>query len=101
MIRPAIAADLPAIAGIYEEILSAEDARPASYTNWMRGKYPTLDTARGALEAGTLWTAEEDGEIYGAAILNGVQLPEYDAIPWQFPADRDREIGRASCRERV
>ena len=90
MIRPSIAADLPAIADIYEEILSAEDARPASYTNWMRGKYPTLDTARGALEAGTLWTAEEDGEIYGAAILNGVQLPEYDAIPWQFPADRDR-----------
>ena len=29
MIRPAIAADLPAIADIYEEILSAEDARPA------------------------------------------------------------------------
>ena len=33
MIRPSVAADLPAIADIYEEILAAEDARPASYTN--------------------------------------------------------------------
>ena len=113
MIRPSVAADLPAIADIYEEILAAEEARPASYTNWMRGKYPTLSTARGALEAGTLWTAEEHGEVYGAAILNGVQLPEYDAIPWQFPADRDqvavihtlvispRWAGRGKARETV
>ena len=87
MIRPSVSADLSAIADIYEEILAQEERRPASYTNWMRGKYPTLDTARRALEEGTLWTAEEDGAIYGAVILNGVQLPEYDAIPWQFPAD--------------
>lgn len=90
MIRPALSADLPAVAEIYEEILDLEDRRPASYTNWQRGKYPTLDTARGALEDGTLFVAEEDGQLYGAVILNGVQLPEYDEIPWQYPADRDQ-----------
>ena len=55
MIRLANPSDLDAIAEIYEEILAAEDARPASYTNWQRGKYPTRDTAEAALEAGTLW----------------------------------------------
>lgn len=90
MTRPATAADLPAIAQIYEEILDEEDRRPVSFTNWQRGKYPTEDTARSALEAGTLWVAEEDGTLYAAFILNGEQLPEYDSIPWQFQAGRDQ-----------
>ena len=55
MIRPARPDDLPAVAQIYEEILDQEDSRPVSYTNWVRGRYPTLDTARTALEAGTLY----------------------------------------------
>ena len=92
MIRPAQPQDLPAIAAIYEAILAQEDARPVSFTNWQRGKYPTLDTARAALEAGTLFTAEEDGEVYGCVNLNGEQLPEYADIPWQFAAGDD-EVG--------
>ena len=51
MIRLANPSDLDAIAEIYEEILAAEDARPVSYTNWQRGKYPTRDTAEAALAA--------------------------------------------------
>ena len=92
MIRLANPSDLDAIAEIYEEILAAEDARPVSYTNWQRGKYPTRDTAEAALEAGTLWVGEEDGAVYGCVNLNGEQLPEYDAIPWSVPA-RPSEVG--------
>ena len=92
MIRPAQVQDLPAIAAIYEAILDQEDARGSSFTNWQRGKYPTLDTARAALEAGTLFTAEENGTVYGCVNLNGEQLPEYAAIPWQYAAD-DRAVG--------
>ena len=44
MIRPATAADLPHIEAIYNAIHDAEEAGPV-YTNWQRGKYPTLDTA--------------------------------------------------------
>lgn len=90
MIRPACSADLSAVAQIYEEILDQEDQRPVSYTNWQRGKYPTLDTARAALEAGTLFVGEENGTIFAAVNLNGIQLPEYDRIPWQFEADREQ-----------
>ncbi len=92
MIRLANPSDLDAIAEIYEEILAAEDARPVSYTNWQRGKYPTRDTAEAALEAGTLWVGEEDGAVYGCVNLNGEQLPEYDAIPWSIPAAPE-EVG--------
>lgn len=90
MIRPAVSDDLAAVAKIYEEILDEEDNRPASYTNWQRGKYPTIDTARGALERGELFVAEEDGDLYAAVILNGTQLPEYDNIPWSFSARPDQ-----------
>ena len=90
MIRPACPSDLVAIAAIYDEILTQEEQRPQSYTNWQRGKYPTIDTARKALAAGCLWVAEEAGDLYGAFLLNGEQLPEYDNIPWQFEADRDQ-----------
>lgn len=90
MIRPAAVSDLEAIGVIYEEILAEEDKRPASFTNWQRGKYPTVEHARRAMEAGELWVGEEKGEVYAALILNGTQLPEYDNIPWQFAAEADR-----------
>lgn len=90
MIRPARPDDLPAVAQIYEEILDQEDARPVSYTNWVRGRYPTLDTARTALEAGTLYVGEDGDGIFAGVNVNGIQLPEYDLIPWQFEAARDQ-----------
>lgn len=88
-IRPAVAADLDGITAIYDAILDREEAGPA-YTNWQRGKYPTVDTARQALEAGTLYVGEEDVFLWGVVNLNGIQLPEYDAILWTFPAERNQ-----------
>ena len=86
MIRLAAAADLDAVAAIYEEVLAAEEGRERSYTNWQRGKYPTRRHAQAALEAGSLYVAEEAGETYACFILNQEQLPEYAAIPWTIPA---------------
>ena len=97
MIRPACSADLPAIAQIYEEILDQEDQRPVSYTNWQRGKF----------------VGEENGTIFAAVNLNGIQLPEYDRIPWQFEARSEQVMvihtlvisprfsGRGKAREMV
>ena len=105
MIRLATPADLSQAAEIYGEILDQEERGPV-YTNWQRGKYPTIDTARQAQEAGTLYVGEEDGVLWGVVNLNGLQLPEYDAIPWSIPAARD-EVGvihtlciRPSCHGR-
>ncbi|MBP3485373.1 MAG: GNAT family N-acetyltransferase [Oscillospiraceae bacterium] len=85
MIRPAAAADIPGIAAIYDAILTREEAGPV-YTNWQRGKYPTADTAREALAAGTLYVLEENGFLSGVVNLNGIQLPEYADVPWSIPA---------------
>lgn len=90
MIRKAVAADLPGVEAIYDAILSREESGGPVYTNWQRGKYPTVDTARTALEAGTLYIGEEDGALWGVVNLNGEQLPEYDAIPWSIPAERQQ-----------
>ena len=89
MIRKAGSTDLPAISAIYEAILDREEQGPV-YTNWQRGKYPTVDTARGALDAGTLYVGEDGGVLWGVVNLNGEQLPEYDAIPWSIPAEREQ-----------
>ena len=88
MIRKAAAADLPGIGEIYEAIF-VQEARGPAYTNWLRGTYPTVDSARQVLEAGTLYVGEEDGVLWGVVNLNGVQLPEYDEIPWSIPAERE------------
>ena len=82
MIRKANAADLPGIGEIYEAIFDQEAQGPV-YTNWLRGTYPTVDSARQGLEAGVLW---------GVVNLNGVQLPEYGKIPWTIPAEQE-EVG--------
>ncbi len=86
MIRLAAAGDLDAVAGLYKEVLDAEDRRGISYTNWQRGKYPTRRHAQAALEAGSLYVAEEAGDVYACFILNHEQLPEYERIPWTIPA---------------
>lgn len=91
MIRLATPADLSQAADIYEEILDREAQGPV-YTNWQRGKYPTIDTARQALEAGTFYVGEEDGVLWGVVNLNSIQLPEYGAIPWTIPAAAE-EVG--------
>ena len=86
MIRLAAAADLDAVAAIYEEVLAAEEGRERSYTNWQRGKYPTRRHAQAALEAGSLYVAEEAEGPCACFILNQEQLPEYARIPWTIPA---------------
>lgn len=89
MIRHAAPSDLPAISGIYEAILDRDERGPV-YTNWQRGKYPTVDHARAALEAGTLYVGEDGGVLWGVVNLNGEQLPEYSDIPWTIPAEPDQ-----------
>lgn len=90
MIRKAVAADLPGVEAIYDAILTREESGGPVYTNWQRGKYPTRNTALSALEADTLYIGEEDGILWGVVNLNGEQLPEYDAIPWTIPAQREQ-----------
>ena len=87
MIRLAREYDLEQAASIYDEILDLEE-QTISYTNWQKGKYPTINDARKAYSQETFYVGEDEGLIWGSMILNDVQLPEYNDIPWSIEADK-------------
>ena len=90
MIRKGTAADLDRAEAIYHAILDYQAAH-TNYTNWVKGLYPTRDTARKAVEAGTFFVLEEAGQVVATANLNQIQPPEYAKIPWSLPA-RPEEV---------
>ena len=93
MIRKATAADIDAVASVYEHIHTAEETGEASI-GWIRGVYPERETALAALERGDLFveTDEIQGEsvVVGTAILNQTQVDVYEGAPWRYdvPADQ-------------
>ena len=85
MIRKALEADIPAVAVIYDKLHTEEEAGRATI-GWIRGVYPTEDTARQAFRRGDLFVQEDGGRIVGAAIINRQQVDVYAGAPWQYPA---------------
>lgn len=87
MIRLAREEDLAQAAKIYDDVLDYEELT-VNYTNWQRGKYPTINDAKNAYLQGTFYVGEDDGVIWGSMILNELQLPEYANVPWSIEADK-------------
>ena len=56
-VRRAVREDIPQITAIYDRILTEEEQGRA-VVGWIRGVYPTEQTALDALEAGTLFVLE-------------------------------------------
>ncbi len=81
--------DVAAVAGIYENIHTAERAGRLS-TGWIAGVYPVENTARAALERGELFVCQA-GETVAAAIINKRQVDVYALGEWLYPAD-DSEV---------
>ena len=91
MIRKAVLSDLDSCAEIYREHFRHE-RETVPWTNWREGVYPTRETARRALDAGTLYVDEEDGTVVSCASLNHVQPAEYAKISWKYPARGDEVL---------
>ncbi len=89
MIRIATERDIPAIAAFYDRIHDAEEAGRLA-TGWLRGVYPTEDTARLALTEGDLFVLEDGGEITAAARINRRQVDVYAQVDWRYPATDDQ-----------
>lgn len=83
-IAKATAADLPAVAQIYESII-ARQARGGPYVGWQSGVYPTLQTARAALERSDLFVQRCGEKVVGSAIINQTQVDVYAQVSWQYP----------------
>lgn len=85
MIRKATKGDIPAVASIYDKLHTEEEAGRATI-GWIRGVYPTEDTARTALDRDDLFVLEDGGKIVGAAIINQTQVDAYEGGQWQYEA---------------
>ena len=83
-VRQAVLGDIPQIEAIYDRILTREE-RGESFAGWIRGVYPTRQTALEALEAGTLFVLEREGAVAAAAKLDQNQVPEYADALWRYP----------------
>ncbi|MEF9922406.1 MAG: GNAT family N-acetyltransferase [Anaerovoracaceae bacterium] len=90
VIRKAKEEDLDFAEEIYNEILDNE-AKNVSYTNWIKGKYPTRETAKKAWKAGTFYVGLQDNKIVGCVNLNHIQPEEYKKINWTYEAE-DEEV---------
>lgn len=89
MIRKAAKTDLEAVVRIYEEIITEEE-KGHSGIGWVRGVYPTHETAETALQDGSLYVLETDGAVVGSARIDHEQPPAYATIPWhqQLPPEK-------------
>ena len=82
--------DIDAIEVIYNDIHAAEAAGEFT-TGWIKGVYPTRDTALASLERDDLFVMEDEGEVRGAAVINQIQVDVYENAPWKHEAD-DSEV---------
>ena len=81
MIRKATEADIPAIVAIYNAVLEEEEQGRYSI-GWIRGVYPTENTARRAVYCGDMFVLESDGTVIASARINHEQMPAYAAVQW-------------------
>ena len=89
MIRKAVKEDIPSIVKIYDAIHTAEETGKAAI-GWLRGVYPTEQTALDALSKDTLFVCEDGGAIVAAAKIDQTQVPEYADCPWEHDAPDDQ-----------
>lgn len=109
-IRKAESRDLDAIEELYGEIFDAQEAG-AFTTGWIRGVYPTRETAEAGLTRDDLYVLEDGGRLLGCAVINQKQVDVYAGAPWQYdepdgrvcvmhtlvirPSERGKGCGRA------
>ena len=79
------------VAQIYEHILDREEQGQAT-TGWIRGVYPTKQTALDALDAGELFVMLQDERVVAAAKINQIQVPEYKDASWTYPDAPEEQI---------
>lgn len=85
-VRAATMADLPAVALLYDELCDAL-AAGTNWPGWKKGVYPAQEDAEQAIQAGTLYLAEDAaGRLVGSVNLSQQPEPGYDTIPWQIDA---------------
>ena len=90
-IRKATEADISAVAAIYDALLDREEQGLLT-TGWTLGVYPTEQTARDALAAGTLYVLEDGGRVTASAKIDQSQMAQYTQCHWQHDAPPEQVL---------
>ena len=90
VIRKATEKDIEKTAKIYDDIHTMEE-KGLLQIGWIRGVYPTVETANSAYERQDLFVIEDGGEIVAAAAINKKQVESYKRGHWKYDAD-DSEV---------
>ena len=90
MIRKGTLEDLDAVERIFTSVQEYEENHEA-YTVYKRGVYPTRGQTEEAINAGTLYVLEEDGDIPGYIVINQDQFEEYYEVDWNIKCP-DEEV---------
>ena len=77
MFRKATEKDIEQIVKLYDQIHTENEAGRMT-TQWVRGIYPTQETAETSVRKGDMFVKENEGKIVAAAKINQIQLPDYD-----------------------
>ena len=88
-IRKAVQADIPAVAEIFSDIHTEEEAGRVTI-GWIRAIYPTQATAQAALERGDLFVMEDGGALVGTAVINQQQVDVYADGAWADDAPAEQ-----------
>lgn len=89
MFRKATLEDIDRIAEIYDEIHTETEAGRMT-TGWVRGVYPTRETAEASVLAGDMFVEEDGGQIVAAAKINQEQVEEYADADWQYDVPKNQ-----------
>lgn len=81
MIRKATLHDIELIEDTYNEHFAYE-LEHGAYTIFKKGIYPTGKDAQRAVNAGTMYVYEENGNVAGSIIVDNAQPAEYSKIIW-------------------
>lgn len=91
MIRKGIEQDIPHIAAIYENIHDNEECGKST-VGWIRGVYPTADTAVRRWTPTTCSSWRRAAPVVAAARINRIQVPVYADVPWRYPDVPDEQV---------
>lgn len=89
MFRQATVNDIHRITEIYDEIHTETEAGRMT-TEWIRGVYPTRQTAEASVQCKDMYVEEENGQIVAAAKINQEQVAEYVQADWQYDAPEEQ-----------
>jgi len=85
--RKAQQGELAAARTFYDLVADGND--PAYNSAWRAGQYPPTAFLEAAIDAGTLYFAEENGQIIGGVVLNRKAAEGYDQVCWPIQAKSD------------